>query len=313
MIESSLRLLLRRKAMICSFLTTAALVWAALAPAAHITRIILGAFLLSVANLGAIAGESRKINKIYSDAKRITSERKLAMNLVDQLAHEIHTPALELRLLASDLENSKGASSSLDERCWSRLTSLVERITALIDSFTLFNPYAIDQFRSTRATQNLNTICDTAIMSAKLLGARTRFQRRYAAGVTVDGNSSELAQMVRNLLKNAIEATSATGLPIVEVVTELRRSSGSSSEQVVLKIMDNGPGFDLMVLDRPCEEGFTTKPGLGRGYGMFIAKNIAMAHGGTMSLWNREKSGSGAIVEIALPYSPLRVLVKSLP
>jgi nitrogen fixation/metabolism regulation signal transduction histidine kinase len=106
------------------------------------------------------------------------------------------------------------------------------------------------------------------------------------------GDADQLDQLLINLLKNAADAT----LPHPGGV----RVSWSRTESTLsVTITDNGPGvLDTANLFVPF---FTTKPG-GSGIGLVLARQIAEAHGGEVTLTNRADT-SGAIATIRLPIS----------
>jgi two-component system nitrogen regulation sensor histidine kinase NtrY len=106
------------------------------------------------------------------------------------------------------------------------------------------------------------------------------------------GDADQLDQLLINLLKNAADAT----LPHQGSV----RASWSRTEGTLsVTITDDGPGvLDTANLFVPF---FTTKPG-GSGIGLVLARQIAEAHGGEVTLTNRADT-SGAIATIRLPIS----------
>ena len=105
----------------------------------------------------------------------------------------------------------------------------------------------------------------------------------------VDGDRDQLEQVMINLLKNAVEAS-------LEAGGEVRihwRSAGGFVEVVVT---DSGPGLpDSANLFVPF---YTTKPS-GSGIGLFLSRQIAEAHGGSVTVRNRENAaGCEAILRI---------------
>ena len=85
---------------------------------------------------------------------------------------------------------------------------------------------------------------------------------------------SELNQVWTNLIDNAIHAVNGTGKICVSTCRE--------EDQVVVDIVDNGPGIPKEVQAHMFEPFFTTKPvGMGTGLGLIITNRIvADRHGG---------------------------------
>jgi nitrogen fixation/metabolism regulation signal transduction histidine kinase len=101
----------------------------------------------------------------------------------------------------------------------------------------------------------------------------------------------QLQQLVINLLKNAIEAGSPA--PAIDV-TVTRGPAGD----VALRVADRGGGIDDEALQKALLPFYSTKK-TGSGVGLALCREIALAHGGALSLRRRE--GGGVEVECRLP------------
>jgi len=103
---------------------------------------------------------------------------------------------------------------------------------------------------------------------------------RVVAGppITIRADRDQLEQLLINLIRNATEAVLETGGEVV-----LRWTVQLS--QVQLSVIDDGPGLSNTTnLFVPF---FTTKPG-GSGIGLVLCRQIAEAHGGSLTLENRQ-------------------------
>ena len=107
---------------------------------------------------------------------------------------------------------------------------------------------------------------------------------------TVLADRDQLDQLLINLVRNAVDAASDTG-------GDVRISWTSDDAAVVVSVEDEGPGLsDTANLFVPF---FTTKPD-GTGIGLVLSRQIAEAHGGVLTLENREDR-SGARARLRLP------------
>jgi len=105
------------------------------------------------------------------------------------------------------------------------------------------------------------------------------------------GDRTRLMQVVMNLLKNSIEATDRNaGEKQIDV--QLCRDG----EKLVLRIADNGCGFDAATGARLLERGFTTKSS-GTGLGLYNCWEIVKGHAGTVAIAS-DGPGKGAAVTI---------------
>jgi nitrogen fixation/metabolism regulation signal transduction histidine kinase len=109
-------------------------------------------------------------------------------------------------------------------------------------------------------------------------------------GLTIQADGDQLDQLLINLLRNAVDAVQDTGGAVV-----LRWEAHPSRLEV--EVLDEGPGLanpsNLFV------PFFTTKPD-GSGIGLVLSRQIAEAHGGTLTLANR-RDRQGAKATLSLP------------
>ena len=112
----------------------------------------------------------------------------------------------------------------------------------------------------------------------------------------IQGDASQLRQVIHNLLKNALEASEHIHIfPTVTLSTWLTIDAENARKRVKFTVTDNGCGFPAKILGRAFEPYATTKAG-GTGLGLAIVKRIIDEHGARISLSNRE--AAGAQVEI---------------
>jgi signal transduction histidine kinase len=109
------------------------------------------------------------------------------------------------------------------------------------------------------------------------------------------GARVELQQIILNLVVNAAEA--------MEAVTDRRRTLRLSSEttgdgNVLVQVADSGPGIAPAVIDHVFKPFYTTKA-KGMGMGLSIARSLAEAHHGSLSV--SPGAHSGTVFRLVLP------------
>lgn len=105
----------------------------------------------------------------------------------------------------------------------------------------------------------------------------------------VVGDPERLMQVVRNLVRNAVQASGGPE----RVSISLR----SGNDAHVLVVRDTGPGMTAETLARAFERGFST--GRGSGVGLAVAKDLAERHGGSVRVVS--STPAGTVMEVRLP------------
>jgi nitrogen fixation/metabolism regulation signal transduction histidine kinase len=126
----------------------------------------------------------------------------------------------------------------------------------------------------------------------RVLAMETRIPVTLTSGpdVTVSADPDQLEQLLINVLRNAVDAALETGGGV-------NASWSQVDSTVEVDIDDEGPGLQSTAnLFVPF---FTTKPD-GSGIGLVLSRQIAEAHGGTLTLQNRD-DGRGTRANVRIP------------
>ena len=122
------------------------------------------------------------------------------------------------------------------------------------------------------------------------------------AGATVDPHLA--VQALTNIVRNAFESMAQVGGGGHRLVFEFERrrmvgAQGAESAVSALRVVDTGTGIPADAVQRLFNPFFTTRAA-GTGLGLSIVHRIADAHGGRVTLRNREDA-RGAVAEIVFP------------
>jgi signal transduction histidine kinase len=101
----------------------------------------------------------------------------------------------------------------------------------------------------------------------------------------------EVERMLRNLVRNAVEAMPDAGAIRIRI-------DQAAPDRCGLVIEDTGAGMDPETLRKALQPGFTTKES-GSGLGLALVRRTVSAYGGTMRL--ESSPGRGTTVRIELP------------
>ena len=212
------------------------------------------------------------------------------------LAHEINQPLTAIsnyaRLVRTTADPATASAAS------ERLIAQVERAAEVVRRLRNF----IRLGRSETAPVTVPRLVHEAVAycHAELDTQGIELQSRLARDLpAVKADALQIEQVIVNLVRNAAEALTDAGRYDGKVVIEAERDAVGF---VVIRVRDNGPGFDPDLAERAVTPFATTKTD-GLGLGLSLARSIVEAHGGRLSI---ESSASGAVVSFTLPHSPAK-------
>ena len=230
--------------------------------------------------------------------RRERANRLLGVDVVTAvIAHELRTPlgaiALNAGTAISKLRSNPPELEEMDD-ILNDIEAESHRAAAIISSIRELS-------KETTARRALTSVEDVARQVLKLLqhdlqinevSVATEFQDNLPE---VHLDSTQLQQVLLNLVKNAIDAMSA-------MATDARRlrvaSSFDGHSTVLLSVHDTGPGIPTEDQERIFDPFFTTKSG-GMGLGLAICFTVIANLGGKLLLVKSDSGGS--IFQVAIP------------
>ena len=209
-------------------------------------------------------------------------------------AHELRTPVtVMLTQTQTALTRERDAASYRQtvEAC----QRAAQRMRKLIESLLALARFDAGQEVLKRARFDLaKTVSDCAEHVQPLADERGVKIISEIAPLEITGDSERLAQVVTNLLTNAIQYNQPEG----EVRVRLESHGGLA----VLSVMDAGPGIAAADLPRVFGRFFRadqSRTGAGNaGLGLAITKAIVEAHGGTIEVVSEENLGTTFTVRL---------------
>jgi len=218
-------------------------------------------------------------------------------DLVRVLTHEIMnslTPVTSLARTGADMvAAAEGSGSSLAEAkvATETVARRAEGILRFVESYREFAQAPDVHRRLFKAQPWAEEILRLAIAGAngRQIDAHAEI---HPQALSLNADPELLAHAVLNLLRNAVRATEDTGFPKVSLTVQ-REATGRCR----IDVEDNGPGIPLDRRDDIFLPFYTTHKG-GSGVGLSFARQVALAHGGSISALESPLGGANIRVVI---------------
>ncbi len=220
----------------------------------------------------------------------VSAQRSIAWSEVARrLAHEIKNPLTPIQLSAERLQHKlAGKLSPEQEEMINRSTeTIIGQVQAMKEMVNDFRDFAKTPSPQLKPV-SINTLTQEILGLYEGSPIKTQLDPQCPS---ILGDSTQLRQIIHNLLQNAQDATlegKHQGAP-VEVKTELvpyGELRGMQQNAVRLTISDSGSGFPAKILARAFEPYVTTKS-KGTGLGLAVVKKIVDDHGAKIEIRNR--------------------------
>lgn len=242
----------------------------------------------------------------------IQSSKMTALGtMVAGVAHEINTPlgAISLSVEAAQLQlkkKPKEAGQKLDValEAADKIRKLVDRLLVFSRKSNKEQSASMASLEHTETVDLANILHEAEALTMAQLRQSGVSLEMNAQSFCVRGTSSELTQVVMNMVLNAAHATidrhpEQGKRPPVRIGSG-RRAGKDGREFVFISITDEGTGMSPETITRIFEPFFTTKPvGVGTGLGLSIAHEILAAHGGEIKV--ESAVGQGTSFYLCLP------------
>ncbi|MBM4313807.1 MAG: HAMP domain-containing protein, partial [Deltaproteobacteria bacterium] len=246
---------------------------------------------------GKIEASNKELETAYQlllqrQEQLIQSEKMAALGQISAgIAHEIRNPLTSIKLFIQSLAKERG----LEENQKEDFRIILKEIDRINEHITLFLNFARPEEPLFQAV-NINELVREPLnlLAAKLKNNNIHTVISLADGhPPVEGDRKQLAQVILNLLINAVEAMPQGGA--LTICSDITVNPENQQEFLRLVIKDTGHG--IAEKDRPYlfDPFFTTKAG-GTGLGLSIAYSIIQKHNGRIEVESELGKGSSFIL-----------------
>jgi two-component system phosphate regulon sensor histidine kinase PhoR len=252
---------------------------------------------------------------VLADRTRERAVERMRADFVANASHELRTPLASLIGFIETLRGPAAEDKPAQERFLAIMAEQAARMNRLIDDLLSLSRIELMEHQPPSERVDLGILLPrlAAGFEPRLDGRRVTLQVAVPPGLPpVTGDADQLAQVVQNLLENAVKYGREGGTVRLQVERAERRSVGETPSQrrwpsrpgVVLTVTDQGAGIARQHLPRLTERFYRVDTGRSRaaggtGLGLAIVKHVVNRHRGQLLIESEE--GVGTTVSVWLP------------
>lgn len=236
---------------------------------------------------------ARAFNTMSADLATADQQRR---QVIATVSHELRTPLAAQRAL---LENLVDGVVSPDDTALQTALTQSERLSALVTDLLDVSRVDGGAVPLHLAPVPVAELLDQAVAEAGVGGRLVLLETSVEpADLVVRADAARLAQVVANLLDNAMRHSPSDGVVRVRATTE-------EGDRWSLEVTDDGPGFPAEQTQQVFTRfGVGDDSSGGTGLGLAIASWVCQLHGGSIVALPPTQGATGARVRALLPRSP---------
>lgn len=237
-------------------------------------------------------------------AERLQALEEARRQYVSDVSHELRAPLASIRGMAETVLQHGAADPELRARYLPRVVSQTERLARLATQLLDLAQIESGTIARHLSPVDLKSVVDEAVNTAvtqKRATSDIAVQTRVDPGLPPFlGDRDRLAQMLINLLDNAVRHTPAGGRVSI--------AAGRDGDQVLLEVADTGPGIPADHLPHIFERFYRVDRARnaaqgGSGLGLSIVRQIVQSHSGDIQVISQPGKGTRFLVRLPLKES----------
>ena len=252
-------------------------------------------------HLAIFTDENNETDGVIAVIQDITEEHKLDImrkEFVANVSHELRTPLTSVKSYTETLLDGALQDRTTAEQFLGVINEETDRMTRLVKDLLTLSQHdggLTLNFEDISISDLVGSCVERMKREAKLKNQelKTRIKQRLPI---IQGDRHRIDQLIVNIIGNAIKYTPEKGRIMVQAHCD--------KDNVVINVEDNGIGIPAPDIDRIFERFYRVDKARSRqmggtGLGLAIAKEIAVLHGGNITV--KSKPGKGTNISIFLP------------
>lgn len=245
------------------------------------------------------SGELRRLAQTFNTmSEKLELLDKSRNQFVSNASHELKTPLATMKILLESIIYEPEMDSELRTEFLTDVNKEIDRLNLIISDLLTLVSMDGKTMRLNRESVSLaQVVTDTAHRLAPVAEKRhqdVKLQLNDSCDMYAD--SAKLAQVVYNLMDNALKYTQEGGIIRIRLIR--------SGRDAILTVSDNGPGIPKEDQTHIFDRFYRVDKARGRdtggtGLGLAIVHQLVLMHGGNISVDSEE--GLGATFTVELP------------
>jgi len=244
---------------------------------------------------------------VLSDRTRERAVERTRSDFVANASHELRTPLASLIGFIDTLRGPAADDPPAQQRFLGIMSEQAGRMNRLIDDLLSLSRIELTEHQPPAGLVDLAALLARLVagFEPRLAVEAVTLETRLAPGLpAVAGDADQLAQVVHNLLDNAVKYGGEGKLVRLELAPAPDGTRWPARAGVVLSVADHGPGIPREHLPRLTERFYRVDKGRSRavggtGLGLAIVRHIVNRHRGQLLIESEE--GAGTMVSVWLP------------
>jgi len=241
------------------------------------------------------------------DRSREAAIERTRADFVANASHELRTPLASLLGFIETLRGPAADDPAAQQRFLGIMAEQGERMRRLIDDLLSLSRIEMEEHQPPLGEAPLAMIARAEVEALaplmKRREIRVQLDLEEEGLVARPANADQLAQVIRNVLENAINHGRDGGL-ITVTLKRAMAADGTARPGALISIADDGPGIAKHHLPRLTERFYRVDAARSRhkggtGLGLAITRHIVMRHRGKLAIESTE--GVGTRVNVWLP------------
>lgn len=268
----------------------------------RVLRVITDPIISADGRVAGVVCTTRDVSEEKLIERRLIQQERISAigEITAGIAHEVGTP---LNIISANIEFLIRSDKDLQNN--EEIAAIREQtsnITTLVKQLLDFSRERSPEF----APVNINDLIEKTIslLNHQLQNSNVKIKANLAPYLpTVDGDGSQVQQVLFNLIANARQAMETNDVEkTLKITTDTAflPTEIYSKPHIVINVSDNGRGIPFDALPNVFNPFFTANKEGGTGLGLAISHRIVQRHLGLLTIENNRDSGVTATVRLPL-------------